>query len=349
MNTNERQKLWDWYQLNQRPLPWRLSPHPYSVWVSETMLQQTTVQTVIPYFEKFLQKYPHLKDLAEANQNEVLSLWAGLGYYSRARNLHKAAQIIDQLGEFPRSYQELMKLPGFGPYISRAVSSIAFGERVGVVDGNVIRVLSRFHSSPLESWKTQGRQQFQSWADAIVIDHPPGEMNQALMDLGSTICTPTQPSCSICPLHSACLARREGTPLQFPYKKPKRPREIWYWKPQVQVRSHCVRLVMNEGQLPFLKQQWVLPGAAIKRTKKPRQFAFKHSITHHDIFVIPVLLDHRPIKPSSSINSISKTDHAKNDQSRGKWVKINELSQWIPASLIKKTLLATEKMMNSDD
>ncbi|MFN8943830.1 MAG: A/G-specific adenine glycosylase, partial [Pseudobdellovibrionaceae bacterium] len=152
-----------WYLQNQRPLPWRKNQNPYAVWISEVMLQQTTVQAVIPFYERFLKRFPTVKSLADASLDDVYSYWSGLGYYSRARNIHSAAQIIAQNG-FPQSYQQLMFLPGFGPYTARAVSSISFQENVGVVDGNVIRVISRVFGRNDDWWQNKQRDEYQKIA-----------------------------------------------------------------------------------------------------------------------------------------------------------------------------------------
>lgn len=327
MKPEQKEALCQWYGKNKRPLPWRTSKDPYAIWISESMLQQTTIQVVLPYYERFLDLFPSLEDLARAPQGEVLAAWAGLGYYSRARLLHQAAQKIKELGKFPKSHQELLSLPGFGPYTARAVSSIAYGEKVGVVDGNVIRVLSRFFASNLEWWKPKVRQQFQSWADALVADHPPGDMNQALMDLGSTLCTRHQPACRLCPLQNACLAFKRETQLSFPRKKVRRPREIWYWKPEVCIDRNQVNMVYNENLLPFLKNQWILPGKVQRLAEKPTSYSFRHSITHHDIFVQPITKQSPDRKPNQKAH----------------WISLHQLSQHMPASLIKKALLSSDQ------
>ncbi|MCB0365958.1 MAG: A/G-specific adenine glycosylase [Bdellovibrionaceae bacterium] len=320
MKKPARQSLLNWYQDNRRPLPWRENPNPYSIWLSETMLQQTTIQVVIPYYEKFLALFPRIETLACAQESKVLKAWAGLGYYSRARNLHRAAKALHQLGYFPQTYGELLKLPGFGPYTSRAVSSIAFGERVGVLDGNVIRLLSRYHGKDVEWWKPAGRQVLQDLADKVVLDFPPGDMNQAMMDLGSTICSKTRPLCALCPLHRSCLGLKQDLVAQLPRKKPRKAKEVWVWEPEVWLRNNKVALHWNESQVPFLKKRWLLPGIARQLKQKPTAFVFRHSITHHDIYVTPVRKKGR--RPDKD----------------WQWVPVRDIAEWIPASLVKKTL-----------
>ena len=328
MEKRAQHALYHWYLQSGRLLPWRTSRDPYRIWLSETMLQQTTIQVVLPYYGKFLQDFPTLSDLAKAPESKVLEAWAGLGYYSRARNLHKAAKALSQLGCFPKTAAELMEYPGFGSYTSRAVSSIAFGEAVGVLDGNVIRVLSRYFALKAEWWKTTGRRELQGLADQAVQDFPSGEMNQALMDLGSTICIATQPACPICPVNKACRARQENRCQDFPLKRPGKAREIWQWRPQVWRQQGKIALYWNGGKVPFLKNHWILPGPVKQLRQKPKKYSFRHSITHHDIFVLP------------------QRRNGTSTPKSWRWAPEREVSQWVPASLIKKTLQQADKVLS---
>ncbi len=162
-----KNRFLEWYRKNRRDLPWRHTRDPYSIWISETMLQQTTTQAVIPFYERFLKRFPDVRSLAAGRLEDVFEMWSGLGYYSRARNLHKAAKALAER-RFPRRFEELIELPGFGPYTARAVASLAFGQEAGVLDGNVIRVLSRVHDLAEEWWKTSGRKKLQTLSDAWV-------------------------------------------------------------------------------------------------------------------------------------------------------------------------------------
>lgn len=281
----ESQKLVSWFAQEQRPLPWRQTQDPYGIWIAEVMLQQTTVKAVLPFYENFIKRFPKVKDLAKASIEEVYPYWAGLGYYSRARNLHRAAQEITSLGQFPKSYSDLLKLPGFGPYTARAVSSQAFHEPVGVVDGNVIRVLSRRWDWALEHWKTGERQELQNLADlyAQVVDNP-SWLNQALMELGATLCRPQNPSCLLCPLSEACLALKQDHIDRLPLKKPKRASEIWIWRAEIYQSQGRLAIIKNP-EAPFLKNQWTLPGQLERASKKPDHYDFQHAITHHKIYV----------------------------------------------------------------
>ena len=314
----QQQNLLEWYRQNRRDLPWRQNRDPYRIWISETMLQQTTTTAVIPYFEKFVERFPSLKSLATAKIESVLEAWAGLGYYSRARNLHKAAQLLHQLGAFPRTHEELLELPGFGPYTSRSVASLAFDAQVGVVDGNTIRVLSRAEGHDWEWWQGKVRAQIQARADAWVEGVPSYEMNQALMELGRTICTPKSPSCLLCPLRASCVSLKQSRVETRPGSKPKRAREIWLWEPVVKIQKEQI-LIRRNHDIPFMKGQWLLPGQARRLKAKPKSFDYRHSVTHHDIYVT---VGQTGLK-------IEKHD---------KWVRLEEIRQHVPANLVQKAL-----------
>jgi A/G-specific adenine glycosylase len=211
------QKLLTWYNQNKRDLPWRKTQDPYMIWISEVMLQQTTVKAVIPYYEKFLKKFPTVKSLSKASIKEVYTSWAGLGYYSRADNLHKAAKVLSETG-FPKTHSELLEYPGFGPYTSRAVSSFAFRDEVGVLDGNVIRFLSRYHGLSIPWWENSSRLVLQEHADNWVKGSDSSQTNQALIEIGATICTPKSPSCLLCPVKGNCYAFTKMDQETFPKK-----------------------------------------------------------------------------------------------------------------------------------
>ena len=282
------------------------------------MLQQTTTTAVIPFFERFMERFPTLETLAQAKVESVVAAWAGLGYYSRARNLHKSALALHARGGFPHSHVELAELPGFGPYTSRSVASLAFGENVGVVDGNVIRVLARSEGHDWEWWKGKVRSEIQERADAWVKGVPSQDMNQALMELGRTICTPKSPSCPMCPLRLSCRSLKDDAVALRPLPKPRRARENWAWEPELALKGGKI-LIRRGSETPFLRGQWLLPGPARRLKKKPDVFDYRHSITHHDIFVTV----HRGVR---------------NIQSDDKWVPLDELRHYIPASLVQKAL-----------
>ncbi|MEE2662277.1 MAG: A/G-specific adenine glycosylase [Pseudomonadota bacterium] len=222
----------EWYDQNRRAMPWRSipgsDPDPYHVWLSEVMLQQTTVATVVPYFRTFLQRWATVRELAAANLDAVLHAWQGLGYYARARNLHKCAKIIcaQHAGRFPDTESELLKLPGIGQYTAAAIAAIAFGRKSTVVDGNVERVMARLYAvkNPLPKARTELRK--------LAARHTPGtrcgDYAQAVMDLGATICSPSKPACAVCPWTKACVAKQRGIAADLPVKAPKPKRPVRY-------------------------------------------------------------------------------------------------------------------------
>jgi A/G-specific adenine glycosylase len=217
-----REALLSWWDRGRRDLPWRRTRDPWAILVSEVMLQQTTVAAVVPYWERFLRRWPRPADLAAARTDELLAAWAGLGYYRRARNLHAAAcAVVREGGELPRSAGELRELPGIGEYTAAAVASIAHDEPVAAVDGNVERVLARLFALPLDPKSAAGRAALRERAEALLDHRRPGDFNQALMELGATICRPAAPQCLLCPLRAQCAALAQGQPERFPRRPPR--------------------------------------------------------------------------------------------------------------------------------
>jgi A/G-specific adenine glycosylase len=225
-------KLYTWYQEHKRDLPWRQTSNPYFIWLSEIILQQTRVAQGQAYYLKFKTTYPTVKDLANASLDSVLKLWEGLGYYSRARNLHAGAKQImnDFNGEFPSTYKDILSIRGIGPYTAAAIASFCFGEERAVLDGNVFRVLARLHgiTTPINS--TVGKKQFQELADAAIHQvEDPGTFNQAIMEFGALQCTPKNPDCANCPFQENCIAFNTGTVQKLPVKiKAKPPRHRYF-------------------------------------------------------------------------------------------------------------------------
>ena len=210
--------LLPWFDQNKRDLPWRRNRNPYATWISEIMLQQTRVDTVKPYFERWMERFPNVSALADADEQDVLRLWEGLGYYSRARSLHKAARLIvsEYEGQLPRDPAILRKLPGIGDYTAGAIASIAYGEPAAALDGNIRRILARYYDigEPVRAPKTE-KKLWQLAEDSLDRDRP-GDHNEALMDLGSAVCLPADPKCLICPLAGECLALQNGTVSERP-------------------------------------------------------------------------------------------------------------------------------------
>jgi A/G-specific adenine glycosylase len=218
------QPLLAWWDHDHADLPWRATRDPYAIWVAEIMLQQTQITTVIPYYERWLARFPTVQDLAAASLDEVLKLWEGLGYYSRARNLHAAARtVVNELdGQIPTTATGLMKLKGIGRYTAGAIASIAFDEPAPILDGNVIRVLSRLTDLPDDVTTTATKNKLWQLAETLVPTERPGDFNQALMELGQQICLPANPRCLLCPLSQFCLARERGTQLERPCRPPRK-------------------------------------------------------------------------------------------------------------------------------
>lgn len=213
-----------WYRAHARDLPWRRIRDPYRVWLSEVMLQQTRVDTVIGYYERFLARFPGADALANAPLEEVLSVWSGLGYYHRARALHRTACVVRDVhgGAFPASVAALRELPGIGDYTAGAIASIAFDAPAALVDGNVARVLSRLFALDADVRSSRGLAALWKLADALVPREAPGEWNQALMELGATVCTPVEPACVVCPVRGSCEARAQGRERALPNVRPKK-------------------------------------------------------------------------------------------------------------------------------
>lgn len=244
-------KLLRWFQQARRDLPWRKEPRePYRVWVSEVMLQQTRVEVVVPYYRRFLRRFPTLRSLARAPLDDVLAQWSGLGYYSRARNLHRAAQACGR--SLPRSSAELRELPGFGPYTAAAVASLAFGEDVPLVDGNVARVLSR-------AFALEGDARAQAWSKAaeLLPRGRAGAFNEALMELGATICAPRNPRCSGCPVAGECLGKAE--PHRYPAPRPRRQRPLLEWSALALRRADGAVLLFRRPEGALFAGLWDLP------------------------------------------------------------------------------------------
>jgi A/G-specific adenine glycosylase len=218
-----RASLLRWYRANRRDLPWRRSRDPYAIWISETMLQQTRVETVIPYYERFLARFPSVDVLADADEDDVFSAWAGLGYYSRARNLHRASKQIanEHGGQLPRSAEALRALPGIGRYTAGALASIAFDAPEPIVDGNVVRVLTRLHGIREDTASRAVMDRLWHEAALFARGESPGDLNQALMELGALVCTPRAPRCPACPLVRSCDAHERGDAERLPIKTKK--------------------------------------------------------------------------------------------------------------------------------
>lgn len=238
--------LMNWYHENKRDLPWRCDHEFYHVWISEIMLQQTRVEAVISYYKRFLKKCPTVEDLANISLDELLKLWEGLGYYSRARNLQKAAKIVVQEG-IPTNKNDLLKLPGIGTYTSSAIASICFGEKVSAVDGNFLRILSRVLLDPSDMKDDQTKKKYTTLLDQIIPTYSPGDFNQAMMDLGATVCLPNgMPKCEVCPLSFMCKAYQEKKQLEYPIRMKKIKQKII---------EKTVFIIVRDGKIAICKRK----------------------------------------------------------------------------------------------
>jgi len=300
-------RLLDWFDRHGRKdLPWQADITPYRVWVSEIMLQQTQVRTVIPYYQRFMAALPDVHTLAAATEDTVLHLWTGLGYYARARNLHRAAQLVvsDFAGEFPATVDALASLPGIGRSTAGAIVAIAFRQRAAILDGNVKRVLARHHAVP--GWPGEPGILANLWA--LAEKHTPtdrvGDYTQAIMDLGATVCTRTRPACDICPLAATCLAHRQGSAANYPGRKPRR---------QLPVRQVRMLLVLNAGGEVLLEKRppsgiwgglwslpeldpaddvtaWVTSRLALTPTGLRDAPELRHTFSHFHLDILPTVV-----------------------------------------------------------
>lgn len=260
-----------WYQANQRDLPWRHTRDPYRIWISEIMLQQTRVDTVIDYYTRFLDTFPTVEDLAKADLEVVLKMWEGLGYYRRARLLHQAAMIIveQHQGRFPRSVEEIEKLPGIGHYTAGAIASIAFEQQALAIDGNVLRVLSRMEADPLDGTATTVIKKATRILEPLLPLEQRGDFSQAFMELGATVCLPNgTPRCPVCPWQKSCLAHQQGNPLDYPKKEKSKPRPIYHyhlWMMEHQGRFALVR----RPEKGVLAGMWQFPLTTMEEGEEP--------------------------------------------------------------------------------
>jgi A/G-specific adenine glycosylase len=264
-------RLLDWYRSVARDLPWRRTQDPYAIWVSEVMLQQTRVETAERYFVRFLQRFPTIQSLAGATEEDVLATWSGLGYYRRARQLHSAARAIAaQGGEIPRTATDLRALPGVGAYTAAAVASIAFGERVAVMDGNVERVTARLLAEGRPPKSAEARRRLQRAAEELIDPASPGDSNQALMELGATLCSPRNPRCGDCPLRVECRASQLGEAERYPVA-PARSAVVGVRAAAV-VFEDCGRVLLRRRSdtATFLPGTWEPPWVQLGDLEDPR-------------------------------------------------------------------------------
>ena len=337
-----------WYDAERRDLPWRAAPgvvpDPYRVWLSEIMLQQTTVKAVIGYFEKFIARWPTIEALAAADLDDVLSAWAGLGYYSRAQNLHRCARhlVTHYAGRFPRSESELLKLPGIGPYTAAAIAAIAFGEQATPVDGNVERVVSRLFAvrEPLPGAKPVLRH----LAAEMTPAERSGDFAQAMMDLGATVCTPRRPSCLMCPLSRRCSAHAKGIEAALPTKSEKAERPIRFGAAFLALREDGCLLLRQRPETGPLARMIEVPTTEWHEDPRVVVEALRAAPVRADWWQVPgqvvhtfthfrlELLVYRAVAPHDSALTFWA------DAARCRWVPRRELDRQALPSLMRKVI-----------
>ncbi|SNS12250.1 A/G-specific DNA-adenine glycosylase [Anaerovirgula multivorans] len=265
-----QEKLIDWYEKNHRQLPWRETRNPYYIWISEVMLQQTRVDTVIDYYNRFIHQFPTIKDLAESHEEVVLKSWAGLGYYSRAKRIHQTAKIILEKykGRFPQNYEDILALPGIGPYTAGAIASIAFHQPVPAVDGNVMRVFSRVFYIREDIVLGSTQRHMQEIGRQVVSQKNPSFYNQGLMELGALICTPISPKCLACPLFDLCSARELGVQEELPIKQ-KKPKQKKIAMEMALVYKGEKILITKRPRDGLLADLWALPSIEKEESFQP--------------------------------------------------------------------------------
>jgi A/G-specific adenine glycosylase len=307
-----------WYRTHARDLPWREEPRdPYKVVVSEFMLQQTQVVRVVPRFQSFVRRFSGFDELARAAEDEVLAEWSGLGYYRRARMLHGLArEVVGRPGGLPQTAQELEELPGIGPYTAAAVASLAFSSASPVLDGNVIRVGSRVSAEEIEPRSAEGRRKLESWVLDLMQGENPGEVNEALMELGATVCVPAEPACGRCPFEPVCEARRLGRQQDFPPPKRRRTVLCLSWVAACAIDTDGQWLLRRVDRGAILRGLWLPPLADLENrndavreatrllpvdpTSLPQPGPIvRHSITHRKIDVVPIRFEVPRFDPPS--------------------------------------------------
>jgi A/G-specific adenine glycosylase len=337
-HSNDLQKLHQWFLKEARSLPWRkpLSAtstlrDPYRVWVSEIMLQQTQVVTVIPYFEKWMQRWPTLQRLAEAPEVDVLDAWEGLGYYSRARNIQATAKYISQdlQGNFPENRNEIEALKGVGPYTAGAILSLAYNQAEAILDGNLIRVFSRYYTLMGDPKSSQNQKTLWQYADLWVKTQSTQAQitNESLMELGAKICSPKNPQCPICPLSTSCLALQEGEVEYWPRPTPKQEKIIWRGV-AVWVQDQDKTLVVKGKEQPFLKSTLCLPLLHLP-TSFNSELSIRHNITKYNIQLSILKLDLKQFEEICLQNEIPFP-------STQKWVRTPSWESHVTSSLAPK-------------
>lgn len=342
-----------WYEKQKRPLPWRKNKDPYRIWISEIMLQQTRVEAVIPYFERFLSHFPTIKSLANAPEDKVTNLWAGLGYYSRARNLHKAAIEIEQKfqGKMPQTKEELLELPGIGDYTASAIASIAYEAPHIALDGNLERVLSRVLGEKKDP-KKEARPSLLTFGKKLTAKGKAGDINQALMDLSASICLPKNPHCPLCPIENFCLARKNNLTEKIPFKKKKLPPielQSYGWILFSEIKGVKKVLLTRRKKKTWLAGMWDLPWwleedgkiLAPHTWEKTGVFKTKRTITKYKIHFSLVFYRVKKIPQEKQLKDFL---HSAGEEFR--WCSLEELEQYNLPRPSEKALEAALHKLN---
>ena len=345
-----RSALLVWYRARRRDLPWRRTRDPYAIWVSEIMLQQTRVETVIPYYGRFLERFPTVDALAVAREEDVLAVWSGLGYYRRARGLHAAAAIVarEHAGSLPSDPDRLRALPGIGDYTAAAIQSIAFGREAAAVDGNVVRVLARIHGLTGRRDSPDLRRGVTALAEALARGPAPGDWTQALMDLGATVCLPRDPRCQECPVASRCAARRSGDPARYPEpglkQEPRSAREVL-------ILARRGRSIYLEEEATPTGPAWTLPRVRTRAAKSLAPPAAARALAaRHGLSLEPggrlTAFRHRTYADDLSIEVWSAAPSGRAEgRPRGRWMTASALER-LP--LRAPTLKALKRLWAKD-
>ncbi|AYN69457.1 A/G-specific adenine glycosylase [Euzebyella marina] len=272
-----------WYERNKRDLPWRTTTNPYNIWLSEIMLQQTRVSQGLPYYQKFVENFPAVEDLAEASEEKVLKLWQGLGYYSRARNLHATAKMVayEYDGQFPDTYKELLALKGVGDYTASAIASICFGRPEPVVDGNVYRVLSRYFGVDIPINSTEGVKYFKQLAREVMHLERIRDYNQGIMEFGAMQCVPQSPNCQVCPLSSSCKALKEGTVGSLPVKLKKTKVKTLYFNYLVPISKGGLTILEQRTDNGIWRNLWQFPLLESKKELELKELKVQLEASEH--------------------------------------------------------------------
>ena len=337
-------------------MPWRETNDPYKIWISEIMLQQTRVDQAWPYFERFIGEFPTVYALAEAEQQQVMKAWEGLGYYSRARNLHAAAKMIveDFDGKLPEDYDEIIKLKGIGPYTAAAITSIAFGKPNAVVDGNVIRVITRYFGIENDVRSSKTTKQVQQHVDGLISADQPADFNQGMMEIGSTVCKPTKPDCLVCPISFDCVANKTAKTDTIPYKSPAKKKPHKHIGVGIIEREDGKVLIALRPENVMLGGLWEFPGGkqeegeSIKQTveRELKEELGVEVAAYKEFMKLKHVYSHFSITMHAFMCRLVSGEPSAKSSQEIRWVEISELEQF-PFPKANKKL--TEKLMEREN